>query len=188
MPGEPEIAGLLALMLLHDSRWPARANDAGVMETLENQDRRLWNRQQISDGVDILKPALAIGLIGSYQIQAAISAVHSEAESHEATDWDEIALLYGKLYELQPSPIVLLNAAVALSFARNAEAGLGALEELEQWGELHGYQPYHAARADLSRRAGHRESAKAEYRKAIELSGNASQRKFLQNRLREMGA
>ena len=187
MPGEPEIAGLLALMLLHDSRRPARTNDAGVMETLENQDRRLWNREQISEGSSILKQALAMGRIGSYQIQAAISAVHSEAASHEATDWNEIALLYGKLYTLQPSPIVLLNAAVALSFSLSAEAGLGALEELEQSGELHGYQPYHAARADLSRRAGQSESAKAEYRKAIELSGNASQRKFLQNRLRELG-
>ncbi len=187
MQGEPEIAGLLALMLLHDSRRPARVNDAGVMETLENQDRRLWNREQISDGLGILRQALALGRIGPYQIQAAISAVHSEAGSHGATDWNEIALLYGKLYALQPSPIVLLNAAVALSFSLSAEAGLGALEDLEQSGELHGYQPYHAARADLSRRAGRRETAKAEYRKAIDLSRNTSQRNFLQNRLSELG-
>ena len=148
------------------------------METLENQDRQLWNREQISNGSGILKQALAVGRIGAYQIQAAISAVHSEAESHDGTDWNEIALLYGKLYELQPSPIVLLNAAVALSFSRNAEAGLGALEELELSGELHGYQPYHAARADLSRRAGRIETAKVEYRKAIELTRNTSQQKF----------
>ena len=187
MPGAAEVAGLLALMLLHDSRRAARINHDGGIETLENQDRRLWNREQIAEGTRILKRALAKGPVGPYQIQAAISAVHSEAESHDATDWNEIALLYGKLHAIQPSPIVLLNAAVALSYSLSAEAGLSALEEMERTGELQDYQPYHAARADLLRRAGRRDAAAAAYRAAIDLSRNTSQQKFLQNRLRELG-
>ena len=186
MPGEPEVAGLLALMLLHEARRSARILDGGAMATLETQDRGSWNQEQIAEGLGILRLALGHGRSGPYQIQAAISAVHSEAESHQATDWNEIMLLYGRLYTLQPSPVVVLNAAVALSFARGAEAGLAALEELRQSGVLQGYQPYHAARADFLRRAGRHQAAKAEYDAAIDLARNASQRTFLENRRREL--
>ena len=186
VPDEPEAAGLLALMLLHDSRRPARTSDDREFATLETQDRGLWDRAQIEEGLCITRRALATGAVGPYQIQAAISAVHAEAADYDATDWEQINLLYAKLYELQPSPIVLLNAAVALSFAVSAEAGLRAMDELALSGELDAYQPYFAARADLLRRAGHTLAAAAAYRRAIELSRTDAQRKFLEKRLRDL--
>ena len=183
MPDEPETTGLLALMLLHDSRRPARARDDQEFATLETQDRTLWDRAQIEEGLRLVREALASGAVGPYQVQAAISAVHAEAADYDATDWQQINLLYAKLFELRPTPIVLLNAAVALSFAESAEAGLRAMDELAISGELDTYQPYHAARADLLRRAGHTLAAAAAYRRAIELSQTASQRSFLEKRL-----
>lgn len=186
VPDEQEAAGLLALMLLHDSRRPARTNDDQEFATLESQNRDVWDRAQIDEGVGIVRRTLATGPVGPYQIQAAISAVHAEAADYDATDWQQINLLYAKLYELQPSPIVLLNAAVALSFAESAEAGLRAMDELAIGGELDSYQPYHAARADLLRRAGHTLAAAAAYRRAMELSQTDAQRKFLEKRLRAL--
>jgi RNA polymerase sigma-70 factor (ECF subfamily) len=183
LPREPEVLGLLALMLLHDSRRPARTNAHGELMTLEFQDRDVWNRQQIARGTSLLISALARGGVGPYQIQAAISAVHCEAPSFEATDWAEICLLYEKLYELQSSPIVELNAAVALSFARDANTGLSAIEALGEGQDLIHYQPFHVARADMLRRADRTAEAADAYRTALTLTENEPERDFLRQRL-----
>ena len=182
-PQDPEVAGLLALMLLHDSRQQSRIDDAGNLVTLEQQNRTLWNRERIDAGVRLLRGALALGRLGPFQIQAAISAVHAQAEVYDDTDWKEITLLYGKLDELQPSPVVKLNAAVALSFAEGAEAGLAALVELDEQRVLEHYQPFHAARADLLRRAGRTEDSAVAYRRALELTDNSTEQRFLKQRL-----
>ena len=185
VPDEPEAAGLLALMLLHDSRRPARGHGDGLV-TLEYQDRRLWNRDQIGAGTVLLKKTLAKGRVGPYQVQAAISAVHADAASHERTDWREITALYGRLHTLQPSPVVRLNGAVALSFADGPAAGFKAIEGLAREGSLARYQPFHAARADILRRMGRREEATEAYSLALELTDNAADRAFLQKRLVEI--
>ena len=186
LPTEPEAAGLLALMLLHDSRRPARTDHLGNMVTLEHQDRSLWNHKQIESGLSLLQQTLAMRNPGPYQIQAAISAVHAQAKSYEATDWHEIKLLYDKLYELQPSPVIKLNAAVALSFAQDADAGLAVVAELDEQGTLEDYQPYHAARADLFRRAGCKNDSILAYQRAIELTENVTERRFLEQRRLEL--
>jgi len=186
VPREPEVLGLLALMLLHDSRRTARTDAAGEFVTLERQDRSAWNRQQIEVGVVLLRGALALGRIGPYQLQASISAVHAGAASYAATDWNEIVRLYGRLHELQPSPVIKLNAAVALSFAEGTDAGLTALLELEEQGGLERYQPFHAARADLLRRAGRKPDAAAAYRRALDLTDNAAEQRFLKQRMQEV--
>ena len=180
---EPEAAGLLALMLLHDARRPARADAEGRLITLEEQDRSLWNRERIESGRRLLERTLALRRPGPYQVQAAISAVHGRSASHATTDWGEITLLYRKLYELQPSPVVRLNEIVALSFAEGAAVGLAALEQIARFPVLERYQPFHAARADLLRRAGRHADAAAAYRRAIDLSENASEKEFLERRL-----
>jgi len=182
-PGEPEAAGLLALMLLHDSRRAARADGDGNLVPLEHQDRGKWDRERIRAGDALLRRALAIGRPGPYQIQAAISGVHAGATSHADTDWHEITALYRKLYELRPSWVVRLNEAVALSFAEGPHAGLAALAPLEGLDVLERYQPFWAARADLLRRAGRTDEAAAAYRRAIELTGNEAERRFLAGRL-----
>ncbi len=184
-PDESEAAGLLALMLLHDSRRPARTDAKGRFVTLEMQDRTLWNRRTIESGDRILRRALARRHPGPYQIQAAISAVHAHAASHAETDWQEVRALYGRLYGMQPSWVVKLNEIVALSFAESAEAALRALAELEERQVLERYQPFHAARADLLRRAGRREESAAAYRRAAELTANEAERRFLERRLAE---
>jgi RNA polymerase sigma-70 factor (ECF subfamily) len=184
-PDEPEAAGLLALMLLHDSRRPARTDANGRFVTLEMQDRTLWNRRTIESGDRILRRALARRHPGPYQIQAAISAVHAHAASHAETDWQEVRALYGRLYGMQPSWVVKLNEIVALSFAESAEAALRALAELEEQQVLEHYQPFHAARADLLRRAGRREESAAAYRRAADLTTNEAERRFLERRLAE---
>ena len=181
-PREPEAAGLLALMLLHDSRRAARADDEGNLVPLEHQNRDLWDRERIRAGDALLRKALAMGRPGPYQIQAAISGVHAGAVSHADTDWHEIAALYRKLHELRPSHVVKLNEAVALSFAEGPEAGLEAMAALEQLDVLDRYQPFWAARADLLRRAGRPDEAAAAYRRAIELTGNETERRFLERR------
>ncbi len=185
-PGEPEAAGLLALMVLHDSRRPARTDGDGNLVTLEHQDRARWDRTGIGAGISLLLGALALGRVGRYQVQAAISAVHAQAETYAATDWTEITLLYDKLLELQPSPVVELNRAVALSFADGVEAGLNALDLLRRAGGLERYQPFHAADADLLRRAGRRQDAAAAYRRALALTGNTAERRFLEHRLADL--
>ena len=183
LPGDAEIRGLLALMLLHGSRRRARSGPDGELMTLEYQDRNLWDRDAISHGRAILISALTDGNVGRYQIQAAISAIHSEAEAFEQTDWRQICLLYERLYELQPSPVVQLNAAVALSFAESPDAGLLAIEDISSSQALQDYQPYHAARADMLFRAGHRKPAVQAYETALETARNEAEKRFLQARL-----
>ena len=185
-PQEPEVLGLHALMLLHDSRRPARTDRDGNLVTLEQQDRTLWKQDHMSKGVDLLHQALSMSELGPFQIQAAISAVHAQAKSYEQTDWHEITLLYEKLYERQPSPVIKLNAVVALSFAHGAQAGLAAMADLDTQGILEQYQPYHATRADLFRRAGHNAESAAAYRRALEFTENTAERHFLERRLVEV--
>jgi RNA polymerase sigma-70 factor, ECF subfamily len=179
-PGEPEIEGLLALMLLTHSRRAARTGPDGGLVPLDGQDRSLWNRQLAREGTAVLEAALRRGRPDVYQLQAAISAVHSEAKSHEETRWREIVLLYERLHGLSANPVHLVNRAAALSFADGPQAGLEALAPLEA--ALPDYQPHFAAKADMLRRAGRAGEAKAAYRRAIELSQNASERAFLQAR------
>ena len=186
LPEEPEAAGLLALMLLHDARRSARTDVAGAFVPLENQDRSLWNQQHIEMGAALTKKAMAMGRIGPYQVQAAISALHAEVPNFADTDWHQISLLYGKLYEFQPTPIVQLNFAVALSHDRGVEAGLAVLAEITVLGLLQDYQPFFAAKADLLRRNGDLAGARISYGRAIELSGNAAERQFLERRLAEI--
>lgn len=181
-PDEPEARGLLALMLLHDARRAARHDAEGRFVALDAQDRSLWDAQRIAEGTRHLERALALRRPGPYQLQAAISAVHAEAATADATEWDRIVRLYDVLLSLRPTPIVGLNRAVAVSFAAGAEAGLRALTTVDR-DRLADYQPFHAARADLLRRAGRSAEASAAYRRAIELSGNAAERTFLQSRL-----
>jgi len=187
LPGEAEVRGLLALMLLHDARLPARCGAFGALMTLETQDRDLWDRLQIERGVTLLIGVLARGKIGPYQVQAAISAAHSEAAEFCRTDWDEIQLLYKKLYELQPSPIVALNAAVATSFAQSPVSGLSALAELEGVRTLQTYAPFHAARADMFCRAGKKALARQAYKLAVKLTENQPVKKYLRARLADLG-
>ncbi|PHQ72327.1 MAG: hypothetical protein COB93_00655 [Sneathiella sp.] len=188
MPGVPEVSGLLALMLLHDARKSGRTDITGAMVPLFKQDRLQWNRKQIKEGVDILKAALAIGTPGPYQIQAAISAIHAEASGPDETDWREIALLYGKLHEYQPSPIIELNAAVAWSYAEGPNTGLQALYALEASGLLKDYQPFYAAKADIYRRAGQHNKAQEAYETAISLTANDKEKEFLNKRLTELSS
>jgi len=185
-PEEPEVIGLLALMVLHDSRRTARTGNEGNFVTLEYQDRALWEQSRIEEGDKLLRAALAMGAPGPYQIQAAISAVHARADSFAETDWREISSLYAELYERQPSPVVKLNGSVALSFDQGPEAGLELLEQLEDGGELASYQPFFAAKADLLRRAGRTKEAEGAYETAIALTRNAAEKRFLEDRLQEL--
>ena len=185
-PEEPEVMGLLALMLLHDSRRDARSDDHGNIVTLEDQDRRRWNSKQIDEGLALLDDALALRAAGPYQIQAAVSALHARAPSFAETDWAEIKLLYDRLNELSPSPVIRLNGAVALSLGEGVEAGLKVLAELAREGELEQYQPFHAAHADLLRRGGQMTAARTAYQRAIDLTENDAERLFLESRRREI--
>ena len=153
------------------------------MITLEDQDRSLWNRSQIAEAERLLRGALKRSPTGPYRLQAAISGVHAHAECFAETDWQEIVALYRLLGALRPSPVVELNAAVAQSFAHGVDAGLAALEKLECSEALDGYQPFHAARADLLRRAGRAEEAKACYLRALALTDNPTEAQFLEGRL-----
>ncbi|MFP6736345.1 MAG: RNA polymerase sigma factor [Rhodospirillales bacterium] len=186
VPDESEAVGLLALMLLHDSRRRARSDNSGDLITLEQQDRKLWNRNQINAGEIHLRHAITLKSAGPYQIQAAISAEHARAESYQSTDWQAVKALYGQLYQLHPTPVVALNRAVALSFADGVEAGLAALSDIKDHNELERYQPYHAARADLLRRAGRIQDAADAYRQALKYTNNSAERRFLEGRLQTM--
>lgn len=181
-PGEAEVGGLLALMLLHDSRRAARSDHAGRLVTLEEQDRELWDRARIAEGKQTLLRALALRAAGPYQIQASISALHADAASHEQTDWRQIVGLYERLHRLTPSWVVLLNRAVAISFAEGAEVGLAEIDGLPTGDGAERYQPFHAARADLLRRAGRAAEAAEAYARALELTDNEMERDFLERR------
>jgi RNA polymerase sigma-70 factor (ECF subfamily) len=188
-PGEPEtpeVLGLLALMLLHHSRRDARVDARGDLVLLEDQDRSRWDRAEIVEGLALLDRALQMHRCGPYQLQAAISALHGQAEHTAQTDWPQIAVLYRALAALSPSPVVDLNWAVAVSFAESPECGLALLEELKLADSLESYHPYHAARADLLRRAGRIEQAREVYARALELCHNTAERRFFSRRIAEL--
>jgi RNA polymerase sigma-70 factor (ECF subfamily) len=178
-----EPLGLLALMLLHHSRRAARLDPQGHFAPLDDQDRSLWDQALLGEGLETLDRALDLRQPGAYQIQAAISALHTRAPSSAATDWLQIAALYGELARRHPSPVVELNRAVAVGMAYGAAEGLGLLDQLAAGGSLDAYQPYHAARADLLQRAGHLAEARWAYARALELTGNEVERRFIQQRL-----
>ncbi|HEX6035093.1 MAG TPA: DUF6596 domain-containing protein, partial [Anaerolineales bacterium] len=184
LPQSAEARGLLALMLLHDSRREARLNTSGELVLLEEQDRSSWDQVRIREGIAVLDEALALYDPGPYQVQAAISALHAEAPSAEATDWRQIAALYATLSAMTQSMVVEVNRAVAVGMAEGADVGLQMLLQLE--GPADAFYPYHAARADLLRRTNQREAAADAYKRALELCGNRAERAYLQRRLNEM--
>ena len=188
LPEEPENLGLLALMLLQDSRREARLNDRGELVTLEEQDRSRWDRQAIEEGLSCLNQALAQRRAGPYQLQAAIASLHARAKSPAETDWAQIAGLYGQLFRINPSPIIALNQAVAVAMSEGLERGLALVEEAGASGRLDKYPLFHSARADLLRRLGRGEEAAAAYRQAMGLTENQVERQYLQRRLEEVGA
>jgi len=186
LPDEPENFGLLGLMLLQDSRRNARTDQQGELVTLEEQNRSLWNRDQIAEGVRLVETALSRGRAGSYQIQAAIAAVHSEARTAEETDWDQIVALYNELMRINSSPVVALNRAAAVAMSDSIEAGLKLIEDLGAAGTLDQYYLFHAAQADLLRRLNRREEAAAAYQRALLLTANHVERQYLRKRLAEV--
>lgn len=185
MPDEPEVIGLLALMLLHDARRAGRADAAGDLVPLEEQDRTLWNRAAIAEGCALTEQALKQRGFGSYSLQAAIGAVHGEAPNASATDWPQIVGLYDALLRIEPSPVIALNRAVALAMRDGPEAGLALIEPLLPM--LPGYQAASAAAAGLCRRVGRLREAQAHYRTAIALTRQEPERRFLLRRLAEVG-
>ena len=186
MGPEPEVLGLLALMLLHDSRRHAREDAEGLPILLDEQDRAAWHREPIEEGAGLVDRALRLGRVGPYQIQAAIAALHAQAPAAEATDWAQIAALYGLLAAMNPSPVVRLNQAVAVAFSAGLERGLVALDELVAEGSLAGYHLLPAARADLLRRLGRWSEAAVAYGMALELCVHDGQRALLRRRLAEV--
>lgn len=183
---EPEVLGLLALMLLQESRRAARTSATGELILLENQDRSLWNREQIAEGLALVERSLQSRRFGPYTLQAAIAAVHAEANSIAATDWRQIVALYNQLARIQPSPVVFLNRAVAVAMRDGPEAGLKHIEALLEHGELANYYLAHSARADMCRRLGKTDEARASYEKALALTLQEPERKFLQERIRQL--
>ncbi len=183
---EPEVIGLLSLMLLHESREAARTSPTGELILLDNQDRSLWNREQIAEGVALLERALKSRRFGSYTLQAAIAAVHAKAESVGATDWRQIVALYDRLARIQPSPVVQLNRAVAIAMCDGPEAGLAQIEAVLEQGELANYYLAHSARADMYRRLGKTAEARSSYEKALALTQQEPERQFLQERIRRL--
>jgi RNA polymerase sigma-70 factor (ECF subfamily) len=182
----PEIIGLLALMLLQESRRAARTSPAGELILLEHQDRALWNREQIAEGLALVENALSSRRFGAYTLQAAIAAIHAEAESSAATDWRQIVALYDQLARIQPSPVVKLNWAVAVAMCDGPTAGLRHIDALLEHGELANYYLAHSARADLYRRLGRTAEARASYEKALALTQQEPERQFLQERIRQL--
>jgi RNA polymerase sigma-70 factor, ECF subfamily len=183
LPAEAEAEGLLALMLLHDARRPARTAEDGTLVPLEEQDRTIWDRALIAEGTAILDRAVGRGAPGPYQLQAAIAALHARALRPPETDWPQISALYGALLRHAPSPIVELNAAVALAMATGPEAGLAWMERLDRGGELAGYHLLPASQAELLRRLGRLEEARAAYGRALEWVRHPAERRFLERRL-----
>ncbi len=183
---EPEVIGLLSLMLLQESRRTARTSPAGELILLENQDRSLWNREQIAEGVALLEKALNSRRFGPYTLQAAIAAVHAQAESVAATDWRQIVALYNQLVRIQPSPVVHLNRAVAIGLRDGPEAGLKNIDAVLEDGDLAYYSLAHAARADMCRRLGRTAEARSSYEKALSLTQQEPERQFLQERIRQL--
>jgi RNA polymerase sigma-70 factor (ECF subfamily) len=183
LPDVPEAAGLLALMLLHDARYAARTDAAGGLVPLDAQDRSRWDRERIREGTAVLEAALAARRPGPYQVQAAIAACHAEAADAAATDWPQIALLYGELARMAPGPVVELNRAVAVAMAEGPEAGLALVDAVAASGALAGYHLLPATRADLLRRLGRPQEAASAYREALALAPTEAERHYLESRL-----
>src|SRR5271167_1254961 len=183
---EPEVMGLLALMLLHESRRAGRTSPEGDLILLDDQDRSLWNRDQIAEGSALVERALASRRFGPYTLQAAIAAVHAQAPTADATDWAQIAALYRVLERVEPSPVVELNRAVAVAMRDGPLVGLVLIDAILASGNLEGYHLAHSARADLCRRLGRREEARASYERALSLARQEPERRFLERRLAEL--
>lgn len=183
---DPEVMGLLALMLLHESRRAARTDANGDLILLEDQNRALWNREQIAAGTQLVEAAFATRQVGVYALQAAISAVHAGAASAGETDWSEIVGLYDLLMQAEPSPVVELNRAVAIAMRDGAESGLQLIDGILDRGELKDYHLVYAAKADLCRRLGRNSAAKQSYEQALALAKQEPERRFLQKRLQEV--
>jgi len=184
---EAEALGLLALMLLHDSRRAARTSPSGELILLDDQDRLLWDREQIAEGLALVQRALAARQVGPYTVQAAIAAVHASAANASATDWAQIVALYDLLARAEPSPVVELNRAVAVAMRDGPSAGLGLIDTILENGDLLDYHLAHAARADLCRRLGRIAEARASYERALRLTEQQPERRFLERRLAELG-
>lgn len=183
---EPEAIGLLALMLLHESRRKARTTPNGDLVLLEDQDRRQWDQALIREGIGLVERALTSRRVGPYSLQAAISAVHAEAPTPGTTDWAQIVALYDVLMRLEPSPVAELNRAVAVAMRDGPEAGLALIDAILKRGELMDYRLAHGARADLCRRLGRWSEARASYRRALELTRQEVERRFIERRLAEL--
>ncbi len=183
LPDQPEAIGLIALMLLHDSRRHARQDKQGDIVALEHQNRRLWDQARIDEGKSLLETALRMQKIGPYQLQAAISALHAEATHWSATDWPQICALYHLLNSIQPSPVVRINHALAVSRAESTAAALMMLAGLEESTDIVDYQPYYVAQADVHARAGNPKRSRHLLRKAIQLTDNDAERRFLQRKI-----
>ena len=186
LPDEPENLGLLALMLLHDSRREARMDQQGKLITLEDQNRSLWDQERIREGRSLLHKAIRLRRTGPYQLQAAISAVHADAASPGDTDWQEIAALYRELMRLSPSPVVALNHAVAVAMSEGLEQGLEQIDEIGASGRLEDYHLYHAARADILRRLGRKSESAQAYTAALKLATNKVEQEYLRERLKQV--
>jgi len=183
---EPEVLGLLALMLLHESRRPARTSPAGDLILLEDQNRSLWNRDQIAEGLALVERALSSQRVGPYTIQAAIAAVHAQAPTAAATDWAQIVALYEMLLQIEPSPVIELNRAAAVAMRDGPLAGLTLIDAILDRGDLADYHLAHSARAELCRRLGRTAEARAAYERALNLTQQEPERRFLQRRLGEL--
>jgi RNA polymerase sigma-70 factor (ECF subfamily) len=183
---EPDVLGLLALMLLQESRREARVSEEGDLVLLDDQDRSLWNRTSIEEGTALVQRAMREGTIGPYTLQAAIAAVHARASDGETTDWEQIVRLYDVLYSSNPTPIVELNRAVAVAMLDGPEAGIRSIDAILARGDLDDYHLAHAARADLCRRLGRTAEARTSYERALELAGQEPERRFLKRRLSEL--
>jgi RNA polymerase sigma-70 factor (ECF subfamily) len=186
LPREPENLGLLALMLLHDSRRNARIGPQGELITLEEQDRSLWDSERIAEGIGLVERALLMRGVGPYQLQAAIAAVHAESRSASATDWRQIAALYRELMAIHSSPVVALNHAVAVAMSDGLQNGLTLIDRIGASGELDDYHLLHAARADILRRLGKKAEAIEAYREALDRTANKPEQDYLRKRLAEV--
>ena len=185
-PDEPENLGLLALMLLQDSRRSARVNDDGELVTLEQQDRAAWDQREIAEGLRLIERALLLGRAGPYQLQAAIAALHAEAKSADETDWAQITALYRELLRMNPSPIIALNHAAAVTMLEGPEAGLRLIDAAGSSGKLENYYLFHAARGDVLRRLQRVHESIEAYLRAIELTTNRVEREYMRKRIEEM--
>ena len=184
---EPEAVGLLALMLLHESRRDARTSPSGELILLDDQDRSLWNRELIAEGGLLVRQALASRQFGSYTIQAAIATVHAEAADAAGTNWSDIVGLYDVLLRWDPSPVIELNRAVAVAMRDGPGAGLACIDAILERGDLRDYRLAHAARAELCRRRGRKAEARTAFEKALSLTKQEPERRFLKRRLAEIG-